>query len=119
MAASDAAEAAADLEAKLQALLAPYEDRLEAGFIYGIHVLHRPGARAHDWFAGVRPGKGTAKLMLLPIKDHPEILDGASAALLKRRSGDALFTLKPGDEGLLPELGEVVARAFDAYMGGG
>ena len=62
----------------------PYEDVLEAAQIYGIHVLHRPGARAHDWFAGVRPGKGTAKLMLLPMKSNPELLEGASPALLKR-----------------------------------
>ncbi|HET8786330.1 MAG TPA: hypothetical protein VFM38_11895 [Candidatus Limnocylindrales bacterium] len=105
------------LEAELRAMLAKYEGPLVAGEIYGIHVLHRPGSRAHDWFAGVRPGKGTAKLMLLPIKSHPEVLDGASPALLKRRSGDALFTLKPGDEALLPGLADVIARAFDAYMG--
>jgi hypothetical protein len=107
-----------ELEVRLQALLAPYQGALVVGELYGIHVLHRPGARSHDWFAGVRPGKGTAKLMLLPIKDHPEILEGVSAALLKRRSGDALFTLKPGDEALLPELEGVIARAFDAYMEG-
>ena len=108
---------AAALEAELRAMLVPYQDALVAGEIYGIHVLHRPGARAHDWFAGVRPGKGTAKLMLLPIKDHPELLEGVSPALEKRRSGDALFTLKAGDEGLLPELEQVVAKAFDAYVG--
>jgi hypothetical protein len=107
---------ATELEARLQALLAPYEDRLVMAQLYGIHVLHRPGARTHDWFAGVRPGKGTAKLMLLPIKDHPAILEGASPGLLKRRGGDALFTLRPGDEALLPELETVIARAFDVYM---
>jgi hypothetical protein len=105
----------ADLEARLQALLSPYEAVLEAGRIYGIHVLHRPGARAHDWFAGVRPGKGTAKLMLLPMKSHPELLEGVSPALLKRKSGDALFALRPGDDALLPELERLVARAFDVY----
>jgi hypothetical protein len=109
---------ASELETRLVALLATYEGRLVMDKIYGIDVLHRPGSRAHDWFAGVRPGKGSAKLMLLPVKDHPEILDGVSPALLKRRSGDALFTLKPGDEGLLPELELVVARAFSVYMEG-
>ena len=103
------------IEAALHALLVPYEGALVLEPLYGIQVLHRPGARAHDWFAGVRPGKGSAKLMLLPIKDHPEILEGASQALLKRRSGDALFTLKPGDEPLLPELERVLARAFAVY----
>ena len=109
---------ATELEGALVSMLAAYEDRLERAHIYGIEVLHRPGARAHDWFAGVRPGKGSAKLMLLTIKDHPEILDGASPALLKRKSGDALFTLKQGDEGLLPELEGIVARAFRVYMEG-
>ena len=108
---------AGQLEAELRALLVPYEDVLEADELYGIEVLHRPGSRAHDWFAGVRPGKGTAKLMLLPIKSRPELLDGISPELRKRVSGDALFTLKPGDEGLLPELEQVVAKAFDAYAG--
>ena len=108
---------AGELLAELRAILVPYEDVLEAAEIYGIEVLKRPGPKAHDWFAGVRPGKGTAKLMLLPIKAHPELLESASPALLKRRSGDALFTLRPGDEALLPELAHVVAAAFDAYVG--
>jgi hypothetical protein len=108
-----------ELEASLRALLAPYENALVLDELYGIQVLHRPGSRTHDWFAGVRPGKGTAKLMLLPIKEHPEILEGISPSLLKRRSGDALFTLKPGDEALLPELERVMALAFDVYMDGG
>ena len=107
-----------ELEAALLRILAPYQGRLEMATIYGIDVLHRPGSRAHDWFAGVRPGKGSAKLMLLTIKDHPEILDGVSPALLKRRSGDALLTLRPGDEALLPELERVVARAFAVYVEG-
>lgn len=105
-----------ELEAELKAILVPYEDVLVADELYGIEVLHRPGSRMHDWFAGVRPGKGTAKLMLLPMKTHPELLEGMSGALSKRRSGDALFTLKAGDEGLLPELAALLARAFDAYV---
>ena len=32
----------------------PYEDALEAAEIYGMEVLRRPGAKAHDWFAGVQ-----------------------------------------------------------------
>ena len=106
-----------ELMAELRALLVPYEDVLEPHELYGIEVLHRPGAKMHDWFAGVRPGKGTAKLMLLPIKSHPELVEDLSPQLRKRMSGDALFTLKPGDEGLLPELEGVVQRSFDAYVG--
>jgi hypothetical protein len=107
---------AAELETALRSMLARYEGRLEPAEIYGITVLHRPGARAHDWFAGVRPGKGVAKLMLLPIKGNAHLLEGLSPELLRRKSGDALFTLRPGDEALLPELAELVGRAFDAYV---
>ena len=106
-----------ELEAELRALLVPYEDVLVGEELYGIEVLHRRGSKMHDWFAGVRPGKGTAKLMLLPIKGHPELLEALSPVLRKRLSGDALFTLKAGDEALLPELEQVVARAFDVYVG--
>jgi hypothetical protein len=108
---------APELEAELRALLVPYEDVLGADELYGIEVLHRPGSKMHDWFAGVRPGRDTAKLMLLPMKSHPELLDGISPALRKRVSGDALFTLKPGDDAVLPELEQLVARAFDVYVG--
>lgn len=107
---------AAALEAELKALLVPYEDVLVAEELYGIEVLHRPGSKMHDWFAGVRPGKDSAKLMLLPMKTHPELREDLSAALRKRLTGDALFTLKPGDEALLDELTGLVARAFDAYV---
>ena len=107
-----------ELQAALQAMLARYEGPLERSEIYGIQVLHRPGARAHDWFAGVRPGKGVAKLMLLPIKEHAGLIEGVSPALLKRKSGDALFTLRPGDEALLPEVEQLLGRAFDIYMRG-
>lgn len=108
---------ASELVAELKALLVPYEDVLVADELYGIEVLHRPGSKMHDWFAGVRPGKDTAKLMLLPMKERPELLDGISEALARRKSGAALFTLKAGDEALLPELAQLVARAFDAYVG--
>jgi hypothetical protein len=107
---------ARELQAELKALLVPYEDVLVADELYGIEVLHRPGSKMHDWFAGVRPGKDTAKLMLLPMKTHPELSEALSPALRKRLTGDALFTLKAGDDTLLEELAGVVARAFDAYV---
>ena len=105
-----------ELEAELRAILVPYEDVLEPSEIYGIEVLHRPGAEAHDWFVGVRPGKGSVRLMLLPLHSHPDLMDGVSPALAKRKSGAALFTLRAGDDALLEELASVVARAFDRYM---
>ena len=105
------------LEAELRAILVPYEDVLETGEIYGVEVLRRPGARAHDWFAGVRPGEGTVKLMLLPVHDHPELLEDVSPELRKRKTGASLFTLRESDAGLLPELELLVQRSFVVYVG--
>ena len=107
---------ARELEAELKAILVQYEDVLVADELYGIEVLHRAGSKMHDWFAGVRPGKDSAKLMLLPMKTHPELSEDLSPALRKRLTGDALFTLKSGDDALLEELEKLVARAFDAYV---
>ena len=104
-----------ELQAALEALLAQYGDVLELAPLYGIQA-HRPGSRAHDWFAGVRPRKGTAKLMLLPITAHPELLEGVSPGLLRRRTGEALFELRPGDEGLVQDVERLLALALQAYQ---
>jgi len=107
-----------ELEAELRAILVPYEDELETGEIYGVEVLRRPGARKHEWFAGVRPGTGdgSIKFMLLPMHTYPGLLVGLSPTLRKRKTGASLFTLRAGDDALLPELEQLVARSFEVYM---
>ena len=106
-----------ELEAELRAILVRYEDVLEASEIYGMEVLRRPGAKAHDWFAGVRTKGGAVKFMLLPMHTHPELLEGVSAELRKRKTGASVLTLQVGDEELLEELETLVERSFDAYVG--
>ena len=105
------------LEAELRAILVAYEDVLEASEIYGMEVLRRPGAKAHDWFAGVREKGGTVKFMLLPMHTHPELLEDVSPELRKRKTGASVLTMRAGDEGLIPELEALVQRSFDAYVG--
>ena len=110
----------ADLEAlelRLNAILDPYRDRLEAASIYNIPVLRRPGARAHDWFAGVQRTETAVKLNFLPMHNHPDLLDGISPALRKRKTGASVFKFAEVDETLLAELASVVARSFERYMG--
>ena len=106
-----------ELEAELRAILVPYEDVLEASEIYGMEVLRRPGAKAHDWFAGVRTKDGAVKFMLLPMHTHPELLEDVSPELRKRKTGASVLTLRAGDGGLIPELEALVQRSFDAYVG--
>ena len=109
----------ADLKTRLEAILDPYRDRLEAFELYGAPYLRRPGAKAHDWFAGVSEGSGVVRFFLLPMHAHPELLDGISPDLRKRKTGASLFSFKTLDDAGLAELGALVARAFTTYMPSG
>jgi len=106
----------AALQARLEAVLDPYRDRLEAFELYGAPFLRRPGAKAHDWFAGVSPGPRGIRFFLLPMHAHPGLLDGISPALRKRKSGASLFAFGSIDEPTLADLRALVGRAFEVYM---
>ena len=45
------------IETRLWSLLEPYRDECEPATIYGVPTLRWPGAKAHDYFAGIRAGK--------------------------------------------------------------
>lgn len=109
----------AALQARLEAILDPYRDRLEAFDLYGAPYLRRPGAKAHDWFAGVSEGKGVIRFFLLPMHEHPDLLDGLSPGLRKRKTGASLFAFKTLDDEGSAELDGLVARAFERYMADG
>jgi hypothetical protein len=111
------AEALAAVEARLRSILAPYESRLETASIYNIPTLRKAGAKAHDWFAFVKPEPKHVSFYLLPMLNHPAVLDGASPALLKRRAGKSMFRFTALDEPLFAELEAVIAKAFAAYTG--
>jgi hypothetical protein len=103
-------------QARLEAVLDRYRDRLEPFELYGTPYLRRPGAKAHDWFAGVSPGNGVIRFFLLPMHQHPELLDGISPGLRKRKTGASLFSFKTIDDDQVAELETLVARAFDRYV---
>jgi hypothetical protein len=107
----------ATIEARLRAILVPYETRLETASIYAIPTLRRAGAKAHDWFAFVKPAAKHVSFYLLPVYTWPALLDGLSPALAKRLTGKSAFTFPALDEALAAELEGLVARAYDAYMG--
>jgi hypothetical protein len=109
----------AAVERRLEAVLDPYRARLETATIYNLAVLRRPGAKAHDWFAGVQRVDGAVKFNFLPMHLHPELLDGISPELRKRRTGASVFRFASLDEDLAAELEGVVARAFDLAIGEG
>jgi hypothetical protein len=110
---------AADLlavEARLRAVLAPYEDRLEHATVYGIPVLRRPGANAHQWFAFVKPASKHVGFYLLPVHEWPDLRETVPPGLRKRLTGQSTFTFKAIDETEMAELEALVARAFERYM---
>lgn len=107
------------VEARLQRLLDPFRDRLEAFEIYGVPMLRRPGAKSHDWFAGVQTTDEAVKFNFLPMHTHPQLLDGVSPALRKRKTGASVFKFAQVNEALFVELEGVLARSFEHYMGAG
>jgi hypothetical protein len=118
MAAPPAPEVLAAVEARLRAILAPYEGRLAWATTYGIAALRRPGANAHQWFAFVKPASRHVGFFLLPVVDHPRLLDGLSPALAARHTGKSTFTFSTLDDGVLAELEALVARAYEVYVAG-
>jgi hypothetical protein len=104
------------IEARLRAILVPYETRLETATIYNLPTLRRPGAKAHDWFAFVKPGPRHVSFFLLPVYTFPELREWLSPALAKRLTGKSTFTFGALDEPVFAELEGLVARAFARYM---
>jgi hypothetical protein len=109
---------AADLtavEARLRALLEPYAVRLEPATIYGLPTLRRPGAKAHEWFAFVKPAARHASLFLLPVHTWPELLAGCSPELLRCKTGASAFNFRSLPDELAAEVETLLARAFERY----
>jgi len=97
---------------RLEALVDPYRDRLEAASLYGVETLRRPGAKAHDWLVGLRNGPRYVAFYLMPIYADPTLLESVSPALRKHLTGKACFHFYTVDDALLEELAGLVARSF-------
>jgi hypothetical protein len=105
------------VEARLRAMVDAYRDRLSVGSVYGLETLTRPNAKAHDFFAFVKPGTSYVSLYLKPVYTWPDLLDDISPALRKRLQGSrTAFSFATVDEPLLRELEALVDRAFRRYI---
>ena len=104
--------------ARLRALLEPYAATLETATIYGFPTLRRQGAKAHDWFAFVKPAATHVSLFLLPVHTWPDLLDGCTPELRARKSGASTFAFKTLPEDLAPDMEALLARAFERYLAG-
>ena len=59
------------------------------------------------------------RFFLLPMHHHPELLDGISPELRKRKTGASLFSFTTIDDDRLGELERLVARAYERYVADG
>lgn len=108
------------VEARLRAIVDAYRDRLVVGSVYGLETLTRPDAKAHDFFAFVKPSATYVGLYLKPVYTWPDLLDDISPALRKRLQGSrTAFSFAVVDEPLLVELEALVERAFMRYRKAG
>ena len=103
------------IEARLWSLLQPYRGELEAATIYGMPSLRWPGAKAHDYFAAIKPAAGHVSLFLLVADTYPDALAGTPPALLKRRSGKAAFNFRDLDDQMATELAALLERLYERY----
>lgn len=105
------------VETRLRSILDRYRDRLEAGSVYGMETIKRPGVGAHDFFAGVSATDKSVSFYLKPVYTWPALLDGMSPELRKRMKGSrTAFGFTTVDDPALAELDGLTERAFAAYM---
>jgi len=102
-------------EARIWSLLEPYRAELEAATIYGMPSLRWPGAKAHDYFAAVRPAKSHVSLYLLAADTYPDALEGTADALLHRRTGKAAFTFPALDDAMAGHVAALLDRLYVRY----
>src|SRR5687768_14743110 len=104
------------IEARVWGLLEPYRSRgLVDSTIYGMPSLSWPGAKAHDYFAAIKPASKHVSLFMIAVDAYPEVLDEASPALRKRRSGKATFNFPTLDDDMARDLEALIARLFERY----
>lgn len=75
-------------------------------------ILHRGKPL---YFAGVRTGKNYVSFYLMPIYYGPELLQGMSAALKKRKQGKACFNFTAVDQDCFAELGRLTAAGWKIF----
>ena len=63
------------------------------------------------FFGAVQTKKSYVAYHLMPIYEHPELLDGISDALLKHMQGKSCFNFSVSDKSLFAELDRLTAKS--------
>ncbi len=109
--------------AQLKAIIKPLESRLvlvkdEPGNYY-LNTYHTRDDGYRFAFGAVQVKKNYVSYHLVPVYNHPELLDGISDGLRKRMQGKACFNFKTLTEAQLTELAELTRRGFERFEGEG
>ena len=107
------------VDTRLREILAPYRSRLVATKDGpGGLTLEIPGLAGKPWgyVAGTRVGKSYVSFYLMPVYAFPDLAEGLSAELSRRRQGKSCFNFKTIDEPLFDELGGILAAGFERYL---
>lgn len=105
----------AAIEARLWAMLEPYRGRMVSNSIYGLETLGWPGAKKHDFFAGVRVAPKHVAFHLMPVYSEPALLQAVSPELRSHLKGKTTFDFDQVLEALFAELEALTARAYAVY----
>lgn len=104
-----------EVESRLHKLLDRYRPELVDGTIYGVPSLTWPGAKGHDYFVAIKPGKKAVSLYLIIADRYPDEVSLASPALRARRSGRATYSFPSIDDDLESDLGDLLDRLLVRY----
>jgi hypothetical protein len=109
----------AAVDRRLREILAPLRSRLVATKDGpGGLTLEIPGLEGRPWgyVAGTRVGKSYVSFYLMPVYAFPDLSEGLSPELQRRRQGKSCFNFKSVDEPLFAELGRVTQAGFERYL---
>ena len=90
---------------RFKAMLAPYLGQLyvsgDSPTMYSVDTAPPETRTPATWFGSVRIGKNYVSYYLMPVYALPELTQGISPALGKRRQGRSCFILSTVDETVL------------------
>ncbi|RIH89243.1 hypothetical protein [Calidithermus roseus] len=108
---------------RLKAILEPYAPHLEVKSDqpgeYALYTHHKRPDGYQFAFGSVQVKKNYVSYHLIPLYNHPELLEKISPALRKRMQGKSCFNFKAADPALLEELSQLTQRGFERFKATG
>lgn len=107
----------------LRELMVPYGEQLvvvrdEPGDYY-VETRWVRDDGYHGMFGAVQTRARYVSYHLIPINAWPDLLDGVSPELLRRKQGKSCLNFTKADPALLAELGELTRRSFERLRDAG